>query len=678
MRFALLVLLAVVLVPLSAKATDVQGDVWGTWTEAYSPYKVVDDILVPADSTLVIEPGVEICFMGHYKFVVDKLATLLAVGKETDSIYFTAEAPDTGWHGIRFLGADSNSVMSFCRLEYGKATGDGEDDHGGAIYCDHSSPTLTNCTLCNNSARGNGGAICCHHSDAGISHNTISSNSALQGGGISCSGSSRPTISNNTIGNNEANYDFGGRGGGIFCEQNSSPTITYNTISHNLSSDYGGGICLVGCNDLENPIVISHNTIHSDTADYSGGGIYCSASSSSITISRNLIYNNSANEHDGGAIWCSSSNPGISNNTINGNSACQQGGGVYCTSSNPAIGSNTIASNSAEKDGGGIYCLNSSPLITNTILWENAAPGGSQILVASGNPAVVYCDVQGGWPGVGNIDADPIFVGPERGDFHIRWHSPCIDHGNPSLYDPDGTRSDIGASYFNQDLAGIAELYPHNIPIVIPPEGDSIYYDRWAFNFSDTTITVDLWTCVFVPGIGQYGPLHLWEDVSIDPGDSVGENDVGEEVTSSDPSGDYTFVAYIGDHANSIIDSSYFYFSKIGSIGGRLSRTPASHDGLTEIASMQANLATNYVLYQNYPNPFNAETNISYSLAEAGNVSLSVYDISGRLVATLVNGHEEAGEHVAAWDASQVSSGVYFYKLTTADYTSTKKMNLLK
>jgi len=83
-------------------------------------------------------------------------------------------------------------------------------------------------------------------------------------------------------------------------------------------------------------------------------------------------------------------------------------------------------------------------------------------------------------------------------------------------------------------------------------------------------------------------------------------------------------------------------------------------------------------LAQNYPNPFNATTNISFDLAEAGNVSLNVYDITGRLVATLVDGQMDAGEHVVAWDASSVSSGVYFYKLSTGEYSATKSMNLLK
>jgi hypothetical protein len=99
---------------------------------------------------------------------------------------------------------------------------------------------------------------------------------------------------------------------------------------------------------------------------------------------------------------------------------------------------------------------------------------------------------------------------------------------------------------------------------------------------------------------------------------------------------------------------------------------------LVEAERPEVGLPTVTSLVQNYPNPFNAETNISFSLAEAGNVSLNIYDITGRLVATLVNGYQEAGEHVVSWDASSVSSGVYFYKLATADYTATKSMNLLK
>ncbi|MFQ5874340.1 MAG: T9SS type A sorting domain-containing protein, partial [Dehalococcoidia bacterium] len=97
-----------------------------------------------------------------------------------------------------------------------------------------------------------------------------------------------------------------------------------------------------------------------------------------------------------------------------------------------------------------------------------------------------------------------------------------------------------------------------------------------------------------------------------------------------------------------------------------------------EVDRPEIGLPTTTALAQNYPNPFNAETNIGYLLAEAGNVNLSVYDISGRLVETLLDGYQEAGEHIVTWNGSNVSSGVYFYKVTTSDYTATKMMNLLK
>jgi len=99
---------------------------------------------------------------------------------------------------------------------------------------------------------------------------------------------------------------------------------------------------------------------------------------------------------------------------------------------------------------------------------------------------------------------------------------------------------------------------------------------------------------------------------------------------------------------------------------------------LVEVDRSEASLPTLTEVHQNYPNPFNAETNISYTLAEDGHVSLKIYDITGRLVTALVDEHQQPGERVVGWDAEGVSSGIYFYKLTTSDCTATKKMNLLR
>lgn len=81
---------------------------------------------------------------------------------------------------------------------------------------------------------------------------------------------------------------------------------------------------------------------------------------------------------------------------------------------------------------------------------------------------------------------------------------------------------------------------------------------------------------------------------------------------------------------------------------------------------------------QNYPNPFNPITRISFSIPEAGDVTLEVFNIRGQKVATLVDGTLRGGDHIAIWNASGVSSGVYFYRLTTGDAVVTKKMVLLK
>ena len=94
-------------------------------------------------------------------------------------------------------------------------------------------------------------------------------------------------------------------------------------------------------------------------------------------------------------------------------------------------------------------------------------------------------------------------------------------------------------------------------------------------------------------------------------------------------------------------------------------------------------IVNKYELKQNYPNPFNPVTNISFSIAKFQDVSLSIYNVLGQKVETLVSDNLGAGEHHVMWNASEHSGGVYFYKLETGTGTSnqfsdTKKLILLK
>lgn len=94
--------------------------------------------------------------------------------------------------------------------------------------------------------------------------------------------------------------------------------------------------------------------------------------------------------------------------------------------------------------------------------------------------------------------------------------------------------------------------------------------------------------------------------------------------------------------------------------------------------SVDANLPKVFALKQNYPNPFNPKTRISFDVPKAALVEVSVYNLLGQKVETLVDGPMDAGAHTVDWDAARYSSGVYFYRISSPGFSETKKMTLLK
>lgn len=99
---------------------------------------------------------------------------------------------------------------------------------------------------------------------------------------------------------------------------------------------------------------------------------------------------------------------------------------------------------------------------------------------------------------------------------------------------------------------------------------------------------------------------------------------------------------------------------------------------LISIRHVSSNIPSNFELYQNYPNPFNPVTRIRYDLPKTAFVKLAVYDVLGREIVVLVNEQLKPGIYEYEWDASNISSGVYFYKITASEFISVKKMILLK
>ncbi|MCH8022551.1 MAG: T9SS type A sorting domain-containing protein, partial [Thaumarchaeota archaeon] len=113
-------------------------------------------------------------------------------------------------------------------------------------------------------------------------------------------------------------------------------------------------------------------------------------------------------------------------------------------------------------------------------------------------------------------------------------------------------------------------------------------------------------------------------------------------------------------------------------VGNRSTIISTGQPEIINVKAEPAVLPVKFELFQNYPNPFNPVTSIEFELPEAGTTSLVIYNLRGEEVIRLIDGETEAGSHQLTWDASNVASGIYFYRLTSGNIVSTKKMVLLK
>jgi hypothetical protein len=131
-------------------------------------------------------------------------------------------------------------------------------------------------------------------------------------------------------------------------------------------------------------------------------------------------------------------------------------------------------------------------------------------------------------------------------------------------------------------------------------------------------------------------------------------------------------------YVDTTIEAGQIYIYRVqaykGSAGSEYSNeAPLNLSGIKEEA-----IPREYSLSQNYPNPFNPTTAISYHLPKAGYLTIKVYDVMGREVATVFDGVQQAGNYTAILDGSNLTSGIYFYKMETNGFVETKKLVLLK
>ncbi len=381
-------------VPQVNAQTYVSGPVSGIWTPSGSPYVATDTIEVLPGRNLRIQPGVEVVFDGPQALFV--YGTLHAAGAPGDSITFAPLDPGSRWCGIRFISAGDGSCLSFCRISNSETIGyDYPYGFGGAIYSENTSLLVSHCRIDS-----------CYASSEGM---------LWDGGGAICCIGGSPRIIANRIADCHA-YAFCTGGGGAICFRETDIVISDNVILRCAAHGLGGGIA-----GIESKVDISHNVIFDCSGFHYAGGIGLKEGCSG-RIFDNLIVENEVPD------------------------VC--GGGIYLYGDSVEVTSCTVAFNTAGDTlyewgrGGGLYVSGTAqPVIRNCIFWGNAAGEvGDQIYPAS-LINVDYCDVEGGYPGSGNFDLDPLFVNAPGGIMHPGYFlsaiaagqsfdSPCIDAGD--------------------------------------------------------------------------------------------------------------------------------------------------------------------------------------------------------------------------------------------------------
>ncbi|MDP8228529.1 MAG: right-handed parallel beta-helix repeat-containing protein [Candidatus Electryoneaceae bacterium] len=297
-----------------------------------------------------------------------------------------------------------------------------------------------------------------------VTEETIFVGFTITGGseaGIYCSFEAAPIISNCIITGNTGSY-----GGGFFVMNDSNPDIRDCRITDNRCG-WGGGILVWNANATISNCVISDNY-----ASSGGGGIF---------------------------FWDSDTNLFVRNSTIYHNSTTENGGGINCRGSNPIIQNCTVSRNEARGYGSVIHVWGySNATVLNSIFWANSK---SEIGLGYDGRNVIYIDysdIGGGEPlgnqndrvhwGEGNLETNPMFVNSPNGDFYLQELSPCIDAGDPeSELDPDDTRADIGACFFDHRNQDVVDQRPDNFPNLFTLE--SVYPN--PFNAA-ATITFNL------------------------------------------------------------------------------------------------------------------------------------------------------------------------------------------
>ncbi len=438
------------------------GNVSGVWTREGSPYIVTGQIDIPDQATLAITVGVRVIFLNTGRLTIGNGATLTATGAAGDSIYFTTDRDVTyNWYGIR---SENNGTL---QIDYGVI----EYARGGpgAITIVNGTATVRNSTIRECVADyidgwGIGAIFGVRESQIEFDNCDLVSNFPL---------TATVHLQECTASVSNCNFLMN-QGPSLRTSECPTASITASEFVDNL----GGGIRIDECDP-----VIQGCTFRGNIEAFFGGGIH--SATGNPQISDCTFENNRA--QNGGGIYLGFGEPLITECVFSGNRA-ERGGGVYLAFY-PRLDFTrcTLIDNSATLEGSAIYfsetidfvmflsCIiayhDTIPAIWSTLnpfiwnergifycsLFENSAGDIAGPAFPSQFGTLSRVNLNGdSCDAFYNLYEDPLLEDVEHGDYYLTPNSVCIDGGPSSIPpDPDGTRADIGAFYYDQTPVGI-------------------------------------------------------------------------------------------------------------------------------------------------------------------------------------------------------------------------------
>lgn len=272
----------------------------------------------------------------------------------------------------------------------------------------------------------------------------------------------------------------------------------------------------------------------------------------------------------------------------------------------------------------------------------------------------------------------------------------CQPSGEYEMFIPCETRCRLRAFYNSDYVADAAnivmqendtvevnfELFPtpvavemlHDDSLIYVEQGGSFDYIGVLENITGQRQNVDVWVWLHTPECGFYGTLKRFNNIGLDPYQQIVAWGIVQEVPEYAPPGTYRYYAVAGEYDRPYTCDSLQFMVVPGPGGNSRGWNLCGWFDGGDMESMPRKIA----LYSNYPNPFNASTTISFDLPRRDQVDAEIFNIMGQKVETLWNGRMNAGNQALKWDATNYSSGIYFFKLTVGDQVRSRRMTLIK